>query len=89
MQVPIVFITGYDSPAIEEEWRAFPKLAKPFSVGDLECALIAAQTRAQHPPPLKRPFGIWTGDPRADWSTACAGRNVFTEVLIRNGKMAG
>jgi CheY-like chemotaxis protein len=33
--VPVVFCTGYDETGIEEEWRATPRLRKPFSEPEL------------------------------------------------------
>jgi CheY-like chemotaxis protein len=34
--VPVIFATGHDDAAIDERWRAAPRLRKPFSDEDLK-----------------------------------------------------
>lgn len=33
--VPVVFVTGYDSPSIDAAWARTPRCAKPFNKGQL------------------------------------------------------
>lgn len=42
--VPILFSTGYGAAGVDPEWRGRPVLAKPFSIQELERALLAALT---------------------------------------------
>lgn len=44
-QIPIIFCTGYDDAGIGEEWRASPRLRKPFSDQELETAMRLALGR--------------------------------------------
>jgi CheY-like chemotaxis protein len=44
MGVPFVFATGYGPDGLVENWRARPKLQKPFSVQQVATALLAAVT---------------------------------------------
>ena len=47
-QVPIVFLTGYDSPAIDGKWRERPVCRKPCEVAELRALLVnALATRQQ------------------------------------------
>jgi len=45
--VPIVFLTGYDSPALEEKWRSFPICTKPCEPAELKLLLIKALSTGQ------------------------------------------
>ena len=48
-QVPIVFLTGYDFPAIDGKWRERPVCRKPCEVAELRAMLVnALATRRQH-----------------------------------------
>lgn len=40
--IPMVFSTGYDDGAIPPEWRALPRLRKPFQLAELAEALSLA-----------------------------------------------
>jgi DNA-binding LytR/AlgR family response regulator len=40
--VPIVFLTGYDSPAVEEKWRQYPVCRKPCDENRLKRPLVEA-----------------------------------------------
>jgi DNA-binding response OmpR family regulator len=40
--VPIVFLTGYDSPAVDEKWRQYPVCRKPCDENGLKQLLIDA-----------------------------------------------
>jgi CheY-like chemotaxis protein len=41
-QIPIVFLTGYDSPAIGGKWRQHPMCRKPCDPRELRTLLIKA-----------------------------------------------
>lgn len=85
-RVPIVFTTGYGSPAIAEEWRRFPRLEKPFQANELERALLFAMT---HPQPVPEPGESLdlTDDVRRAWDTICEGRNVHAELLAAKNRV--
>lgn len=38
---PFVFSTGYDDRGLDERWRSWPSVRKPFSSRDLETALAS------------------------------------------------
>jgi CheY-like chemotaxis protein len=40
--VPIVFLTGYDSPALDEKWRQHPVCRKPCDENGLKQLLVEA-----------------------------------------------
>jgi DNA-binding LytR/AlgR family response regulator len=40
--VPIIFLTGYDSPAVEEKWRQYPVCRKPCDENRLKRPLVEA-----------------------------------------------
>src|SRR3954469_537137 len=40
--VPILFLTGYDSPAVDEKWRQYPVCRKPCDEEGLKQLLIGA-----------------------------------------------
>jgi DNA-binding response OmpR family regulator len=39
--VPILFLTGYDTPGTEHVWQRFLRLHKPCDLADLELALLS------------------------------------------------
>ena len=45
--VPIIFLTGYGSPEIEEKWRSFPICTKPCGPAELKALLIKALSTGQ------------------------------------------
>lgn len=87
-QVPIVFATGYGSPAIAEEWRSFPKLEKPFQASELERALLFAMTHPQGVPEPGESLDL-TEYVRRAWDTIREGRNVHAELLAGKGSQTG
>jgi DNA-binding LytR/AlgR family response regulator len=44
---PFAFTTGYGADGIEVEHRDMPVLTKPYSIADLENALLACAERCQ------------------------------------------
>jgi DNA-binding response OmpR family regulator len=44
-QIPLAFCTGYDVMSIPAEWRATPRLSKPFGIDDI--AIVSE--KALHP----------------------------------------
>lgn len=49
--VPFVFVTGYDEQGVDEPWRAWPAVRKPFSGAELRHALSRAVSAGPLPPP--------------------------------------
>jgi DNA-binding response OmpR family regulator len=43
--VPIIFSTGYDDDMIEAEWKAYPKLSKPYEASMLQSTIEQALSR--------------------------------------------
>jgi DNA-binding NtrC family response regulator len=82
-RVPIVFATGYGSPAIAEEWREFPKIEKPFQANDLERALLRALACPQHAPGATNETYDMSETVRRAWDTIREGRNAHAEALVR------
>jgi CheY-like chemotaxis protein len=46
---PFVYSTGYDERGLEERWRSFPSVRKPFSSSDLEGTLVRALAASSDP----------------------------------------
>lgn len=85
-QVPIVFATGFGSPAIAEEWRGFPKIEKPFQANDLERALLCALGQPQQAPGPSQESYDMSETVRRAWDTIREGRDVHTEALVRTDR---
>lgn len=39
MQARVIFVTGFDSPAIDDRWAELPRLQKPLDMGKLTALL--------------------------------------------------
>lgn len=45
---PIIFVTGYGRRGVRDAWHEFPILQKPFSLRDLEQAIVASGARRRN-----------------------------------------
>jgi CheY-like chemotaxis protein len=52
--IPFIFVTGYGSAHLDENFRLFPTLEKPFGMGELTAAIEQAICRRET---LNRPCG--------------------------------
>ena len=41
-EIPFIFSTGYGPSGVSDEFRNYPVLSKPFTIGDLQQKLVAA-----------------------------------------------
>jgi DNA-binding response OmpR family regulator len=42
VNVPFVISSGYDAQALDEEWRGYPILTKPYGAEDLQARILQA-----------------------------------------------
>lgn len=82
-KIPVLFASGYGSPAIAEGWRHFVRLEKPFNAGQLERALMRIVSEPCPVAPASDQDEALTDTVQRAWDTIREQRDTAAEARMR------